>query len=104
VRIVPAGPLVPRITAISDGVNLLSGNRILSRTVKVTMEEVTPGNAFRATVDSVPTPAAEAFCADPVAQRWEFNFQLPENLPPGPHRIAITLGRRAFPRIPIEVA
>jgi len=103
VRIVPAGPMVPRITNICDGVNLLSGNRIFSRTVKVTMEEVPAGAAFRATVDSTPAAAPEAFCADPVAQRWEFNFQIPDQIPPGPHRVAISLGRRAFPRVPIEV-
>jgi len=104
VRIVPAGPLVPRITNISDGVNLLSGNRILSRTVKVTMEEVPPGDAFRAAIDSAVMPPAEAFCADPIGQRWEFNIQLPENLAPGVHRLAISLGRRSFPRVSIEVA
>jgi len=104
VRIVPAGPLVPRITGISDGVNLLSGNRIVSRTVKVTIEEVPQGTTFRATVDSLPTPAADCFCADPVAQRWEYNFTLPENLPLGQHRVKIILGRRAFPPVPIEVA
>jgi len=104
VRIVPAGPLVPRITNICDGVNLLSGSRIVSGTVKVTVEEVPPGASFHATVDSLKTPAAEAFCADPIAQRWEYNFQLPLNLPSGPHRVSITLGRRAFPRVTIEVA
>lgn len=104
VRIVPAPPSVPRVTGITDGVNLLSGNRIVSGTVKVTMEEVAHGTDFKATVDRLATPAADAFCTDPVAQRWEFNFNLPENLPPGSHRVSITLGRRTFPRIPIEVA
>ena len=104
VRIVPPGPSVPRITGISDGVNLLSGNRIVSGTVKVTMEEVAHGADFHASVDSLATPAADAFCTDPVAQRWEFNFNLPENLAPGPHRVSIALGRRVYPQIPIEVA
>ena len=104
VRIVPAGPSVPRVTGITDGVNLLSGNRIVSGTVKVTMEEVANGADFHATVDKLATPAADAFCTDPVAQRWEFNFNLPENLPPGPHPVSIKLGRRVFPRILIEVA
>jgi len=104
VRIVPAGPSVPRVTGISDGVNLLSGNRIVSGTVKVTMEEVANGADFRATVDKLATPAADAFCTDPVGRCWEFNFTLPENLPSGPHRVSIALGRRIFPRIAIEVA
>jgi len=103
VRIVPAGPAVPRVTGISDGVNILSGSRIISRTVKVTLEEVPDGAQFHATVDKLPTPAAESFCTDPVAQRWEYNFSLPEHLPPGAHRVSVTIGRRTFPRIPIEV-
>jgi SAM-dependent methyltransferase len=104
VRIVPAGPSVPRITGISDGVNLLSGNYIVSGTVKVTMEEVAHDADFRAIVDSLATPTADAFCTDPVAQRWEFNFNLPENLAPGRHHVSIALGRRLFPRVLIEVA
>jgi SAM-dependent methyltransferase len=104
VRIVPAGPSVPRVTGISDGVNLLSGNRIVSGTVKVTMDEVAHGADFRATVDKLATPAADAFCTDAVGGRWEFNFNLPEKIEPGPHRVSITLGRRTFPRIFIEVA
>jgi SAM-dependent methyltransferase len=103
VRIVPAGPLVPRVTGVSDGINLLAGNRISSGTMKVTMEEVPPGAEFRATVDKLVAPNAEAFCTDAISQRWEFSFSLPEGLPPGSHRVSIALGRRVFPRIPIEV-
>ncbi len=104
VRIVPAGPLVPRVTGISDGINLLSGNRIVSGTVKVTMEEVPRGAAFHASVDKHPAPAAEAFCTDAVAQRWEFSCSLPQNLAPGTHLLTVALGRRVFPPVPIEVA
>ncbi len=104
VRIVPAGPMVPRVTGITDGVNLLSGNLIVSGTVKVTMEEVANGADFRAAVDQFATPPADVFCTDPIGLHWEFNFNLPANLPPGPHRVTISLGRRTFPRIPIQVA
>ena len=45
-RIVPAGPSVPRISALTDGVNLLSGNRISSGILKVTMHEVTQRRAI----------------------------------------------------------
>jgi SAM-dependent methyltransferase len=102
VRIMPAGPAVPRITGISDGVNLLSGNRIHSGTVKVTVEEVARATDFHAAIDATITEA-ESFCTDPVAQRWEFNLNLPANLPLGQHYVSILLGRRGFPPIPIEV-
>jgi hypothetical protein len=98
----PAGPSVPRVTGITDGVNLLSGTRIVSGTVKVTAEEVARAADFHATVDSLST-TAEAFCTDPVGLRWEFNFNLPATIGRGPHHVAISLGRRAFPPIPIEV-
>jgi len=103
VRIVPPGPAVPRVTGISDGVNILSGSRIISRTVKVTLEEVPNGAEFHATVDKLPAPGAESFCTDPVAQRWEYNFNLPDDIHAGQHRVSVTIGRRTFPRIPIEV-
>ena len=96
--------MVPRVTGITDGVNLLSGNLIVSGTVKVTMEEVANGADFRAAVDQFATPPADVFCTDPIGLHWEFNFNLPANLPPGPHRVTISLGRRTFPRIPIQVA
>jgi SAM-dependent methyltransferase len=104
VRLMPPGPAVPRITGIGDGVNLYFGNRIASGAVTVTMDEVARAGDFRAAVDSLPAPAAEAFCIDPVSQRWEFTFRLPGGIGRGPHRISIALGRRAFPPIPIEVA
>ena len=34
-RVIPSGPAVPRVCAVTDGVNLLSGARIVSRSIKV---------------------------------------------------------------------
>jgi SAM-dependent methyltransferase len=104
VRIIPAGPLVPRLTAVSDGVNLLSGNRIVTGLVKVTMEEVADAAAFHATVDGLGALDIDSFCTDPVMQRWEFNFRLPPSISNGPHQVAISLGRRSVASVPIEVA
>jgi SAM-dependent methyltransferase len=104
VRIIPAGPLVPRLTAVSDGVNLLSGNRIVTGLVKVALEEVADATAFRATVDGLEALDIDSFCTDPVMQRWEFNFRLPPAIAPGPHQVAIALGRRTIACVPIEVA
>jgi SAM-dependent methyltransferase len=104
VRIMPAGPPVPRITAVTDGVNLLSGTRIVTGSVKVTMLEVTQAGQFRATVDGADVPGTESFCTDPIAQRWEFNFHLPEGMGSGSHEVRITLGNRAFAPLEIEVA
>jgi hypothetical protein len=104
VRIMPAGPSVPRIATITDGINLLSGTRIVTGSVKVTMHEVADPAPFQAKVDGLDAREIESFCADPVTQRYEFNFKLPERIAPGAHEVQISLGRRTFPPLAIEVA
>jgi len=102
-RIVPAGPSVPRISALTDGVNLLSDNRISSGILKVTMHEVTEAGQFRIALDGREMAASDTFCVDPVAQRWEFNVHLPPGTPGGRHEVRISMGRRAFPPMSVEV-
>jgi SAM-dependent methyltransferase len=104
VRIMPAGPLVPRVAAVSDGVNLLSGTRIVTGTVKATLEEVEHPERFQATVDGRAVRGIESFCTDPLASRYEFNFALPEGLAPGAYAVEMELGTRRFPAVAIEVA
>ena len=103
VRIMPPGPLVPRVLAVNDGINLLLGNRVLTRTVKVTMLEVAHADQFRATVDGQQVGPIDRFCTDVLSQRWEFNFHLPDSIGPGVHQVEIALGRRSFAPVPIEV-
>ena len=80
VRIMPAGPLVPRIHSITDGVNLLSGTKIVTGTVKVAMTDVARPSQFHATVDGAEARDTDAFCTDPITQSYEFNFKLPETI------------------------
>src|SRR5437764_5012450 len=72
VRIMPAPPSVPRIATITDGINLLSGARIVTGSVKVTMTEVAGAETFRATIDGLDVLDIDSFCAYPVSQRYEF--------------------------------
>ena len=104
VRIMPAGPSVPRITTVTDGINLLSGTRIVTGSVKVTMHEVSDAAQFHATVDGLDALEIESFCADPITQRYEFNFQLPERIVAGRTRCWSALGKREFAPLAIEVA
>ncbi len=103
IRVIPAGPAVPRITNVTDGVNLLSSNRVVSRTVKVAMRDVLHPEQFRATVDETPVADIDSFCTDQTKQTYEFNFVLPEGVAPGWHHVLIALGRRELASIPIEV-
>ncbi len=104
IRIVPPGPPAPRIMELTDAIDLLSGNRIASGLLKVTMREVTRPEEFRAAVSGRETALPEFFCVDPIVQKFEFNFRLPEGLAKGPHEVRARLGRREFAPLTIEVA
>ena len=103
VRIVPQPALVPRVLALSDGINLMSGPRIETRSVKVTLEEVTEPEQFGATVDGVPVLDIDFFCTDPLPPRFEVNFRLPEETGTGGHVLEMRMGRRVVAPIGIEV-
>ncbi len=103
-RIIPAGPPVPRLVSITDGVNLLSGNLVGSGIVKAVMAEIDRPDVFRAAVDGIEAAGIETFCVDPLFQRYEFNFPLPPRCGPGRHEVHVSLGRREFAAVSIEVA
>jgi SAM-dependent methyltransferase len=102
-RVIPPGPQVPRVAAVSDGINLVSGTRIETRMVKVTLEEIADPGLFEAEIDGLPVRNLEAFCIDPLPQRYEVNFRLPDETAPGPHVLAMRLGHRRFAPVRIEV-
>jgi SAM-dependent methyltransferase len=103
-RVIPPGPRVPRILSISDGIDLLAGTRIETRSIKVVMEELERPDEFQAFVDGIPAVDVESLCADPQPQRYEINFRLPEEIATGPHLLEMRLGRRLFGPMAIEVA
>lgn len=102
-RIVPLGPSVPRVVSITDGVNLLAGTRILSRCVKAILEEILVPESFHAEVDGALMNDVEFFRTDPLTERFEFNIRLPAAMPAGGHQLELSLGKRRFPTVPIEV-
>jgi ubiquinone/menaquinone biosynthesis C-methylase UbiE len=102
-RIVPAGPLVPRIVSITDGVDLVLKNATSSGVVKVQIEEVMSPDSVRATIDNQPVAHLDIFRTDPRPPRHNLDVELPRGLPPGPHALHIHVGpRRVLPAI-IEV-
>jgi hypothetical protein len=104
IRVIPAGPAVPRLVSVSDGVNLLSTQRIESGIMKATIEEVESIGDFAATVDGFPVREVETFRTDPLASLYEVNFRLPDGLNPGGHVLEMRLGARTLTRMGIEVA
>jgi SAM-dependent methyltransferase len=93
-RVVPPGPTIPRVVALSDAVDLLSGATIRSGIVKLVLEEVERIAEFRASFDGQEISHFETFCVDPVPMRYEVNVHLPAGLPPGRHRLKLGLGGR----------
>jgi SAM-dependent methyltransferase len=102
-RVVPPGPVVPRLRALSDGVNLVAGTRIETRTVKMTLEDVANPQEIAATIAGVPVADLEHFCIDPRQSLYEVNFRLPDALPPGPYNLDITLGKRKLAPVGLHV-
>jgi SAM-dependent methyltransferase len=104
VRIIPAGPAVPRMTQITDGVNLLLHQRTTSGTIKIVMRDLANPDDFHATIDGRPVRELDSFCTDRTKQIYEFNFHLPEGTQPGGHVLRVAVGRREFPALGMEVA
>jgi SAM-dependent methyltransferase len=104
VHIMPPGPAVPRIATITDGINLLSGSRIVTGSIKVTMVEVRDADTFHASIDGFKVAEIDSFCADPLTMRYEFNFKVPPSVGKGPHHVEVRVGKRTFPPFEIEVA
>ncbi|MDX2152170.1 MAG: methyltransferase domain-containing protein [Bryobacteraceae bacterium] len=103
-RVIPAPPMVPRLISATDGVDLLSGTKVVTGTVKVTLEEVLDPSQFSATLGGVPVEVEDIFCTDPQLPRYEVNFRVPDSLGAGGHELAVRLGRRALAPVMLEVA
>ena len=103
-RVIPAPPRVPRIIALSDGINLLSGTHIVTRTIKVTIEEYAEPEKFRAGIDGIALDDLDLFCTDPIPPRYEINLRLSAAVPAGPHMLKMSLGDRRLAPVAITVA
>jgi len=103
IRLISPGPPVPRVLSVSDGIDLLSGTRIVTGSVKVVLEEVEQPERLRAFVAGVPVPGLDHFCTDPRLPRWEVNFDVPAAVPSGPAPVRIELGTRALGEFVVEV-
>jgi ubiquinone/menaquinone biosynthesis C-methylase UbiE len=102
-RVIPPGPSVPSVASVSDGVNLVAGKRIETRTVKVTLEEISRPHEIEASVDGHRVSDLELFCIDPRPQRFEVNLRLPDQIGIGPHQLELRMGRRKLPPVAIDV-
>jgi hypothetical protein len=102
-RIIPRGPLVPAIRTITDGVNLVAGNRIETRLGKVVLEEIARPEEIGATIDGLPVWNLEYFCTEPKPQVYEVNFRVPDDLGPGYYPLQVSIGRRKLAAVTVQV-
>ena len=97
-RIIPSGPLVPRIISITDGINLVLENATSTGLLKVQLEEISAPDSVTATVDNLPVARLVILCTGQRPPRYELNLELPKGLPPGSHALQIRVGpRRLLP-------
>ena len=101
-RVVPAGPLVPRLVSVTDGVNLVLKNATNTGLVKVQIEEVVAPDSISATIDDQPVPVA-IFRIDPRPPRHQIDIEMPKDIAPGPHTLQIRVGRRRSLTAPLTV-
>jgi SAM-dependent methyltransferase len=102
-RVIPPGPSVPRLTSVTDGVNLVAGTRIETRTVKVTLEEIAHPDEIDVMVAGLPVGNLEYFCVDPRPQKYEINFRLPDGCGLGTQWLHVRIGRRRLAPLALEV-
>jgi SAM-dependent methyltransferase len=97
-RVIPPGPLVPRIVSIRDGVNLVVENATSTGLLKIHLEEANLPDSVSASVDDQPVEHLGLLRTDPRPPRYELNLELPRGLSPGPHTLQIRVGpRRVLP-------
>jgi SAM-dependent methyltransferase len=103
VRVIPGGPLVPRIISLTDGINLVEENRCSTGTIKLQIDELSHPKQVAVELGGHPVRNFEIGCVDPLPPRYEANFRLPEGIRPGPNELRIRIGRRSLIR-EIEVS
>ncbi len=94
-RVIPPGPLVPRIVSVTDGVNLVLQNATNTGLVKVQIEEVVNPDAVTALIDDEPVPV-HISRIDPRPPRHNLDIQMPAGLAKGSHTLKIRIGPRRF--------
>jgi SAM-dependent methyltransferase len=101
-RVIPPGPLVPRIVSVTDGVNLVLQNATNTGRVKIQVEEVTAPDSISAAIDDQPVPVA-IFRIDPRPPRHNIDIDVPPGLAKGLHTLQIRVGPRRALIAPLTV-
>ncbi|MEQ1884183.1 MAG: class I SAM-dependent methyltransferase [Bryobacteraceae bacterium] len=103
-RVIPPGPMVPRVVAITDALRPGNRHKIVSGRMKLVMEEIAHPDEVQAFLGGKPAWDAEYNCLDPQQRRYQWSFQLPDEITPGTHTLEVRAAGRTLARVPVDVA
>jgi SAM-dependent methyltransferase len=102
-RLIPPGPAVPRVASVTDSVCPGAGRTIVSRMVRVSLEEAHRPEELRAILDGSPLRLVNHVCSVPHIPRFEIDFRLPMRVSAGTKRLECWLGSRYLGATQMEV-
>lgn len=103
-RVVPAGPVVPRIVSITDAIDLIAKNVCTSGVLKVQIEEVSEPESVTASLGDAALERLAITTIDRRAPRYEFDLRVPKDIAPGIHVLRVKVGARSLPAIGVEIS
>jgi SAM-dependent methyltransferase len=81
-----------RVLAVTDGIDLLSRERIVSGVAKLWINNLSEPALFRARVGGVSVREIDFHCEDRVDQRYQVNLRLPDSALQGRHSLEVAVG------------
>ena len=101
VRYVP--PPAPSINSITDGINLLSSNRIETRSVKILLQDIDRPDELRIRLGGEAVEHLEYECYDRFLAQYQYSFELPEAIGSGYYPVTFEPPSLGLPEVTIEV-
>jgi SAM-dependent methyltransferase len=103
IEVVP-GPLRnPKITLVTDRINLLARNRIENDGMKVTIEDVERVEDVSFDVGGSRAQFVLAYCTDPITSTYVFGFPVPRGTKKGANRLKVRVGPRELDAVEIAI-
>lgn len=102
-RVVPPSPQVPRLLAVTDATDLLSGTRITHGNIKAILEEVSHPEDVSFRLDGIPLTPNMIHWADRRTPRLELVLPVPHGTTPGWHTLDVKARKQRFAPVSIEI-
>jgi SAM-dependent methyltransferase len=103
IEVVPAPPRNPKVSLVTDRVNLLAHNRIENDGIKVTIEDVERVEDVTFDVGGSRAQFVLVDCADPITSTYVFGFPVPRGTKKGANRLNVRVGPCELEAIEIAI-